>query len=82
MQSPLLIGLRKGESAEQINVSFKLRRQREHTIESSSTLGRIRRSGISMKINGRRASRQRRGTSPDHQERTRLTWTEIRVGED
>lgn len=82
VQSPLLIGLRKGESAELINVSVKLGRQREHIIESLTTWGRIRRSSISMKINGRKASRQRRGASPDHQERTSLTWTEIRVGED
>lgn len=77
-----MVGLRKGESAEQINVSVKLRRQREHTIESSAMWGRIRRSSISMKINGRRASKQRRDKSPDHQERTRLTCIEIRVWED
>lgn len=82
IQSPLLMGLRKGESAEQINVSVQLRRQREHTIESSTTWGRIRTSSISVKINGSRASRQRRGKSPDHQERTSLTWREIRVWED
>lgn len=74
--------MRKGESAEQINVSVKLRRQREHTIESSAMWGRTRRSSISMKINGRGASEQRRGNSPDHQERTKLTCVEISVWED
>lgn len=71
--------MRKGEPAEQINVSVKLRKQREHIIESSAMWGRTRRSSISMKINGRGASQQRRGKSPDHQERTRLTCRKIRV---
>lgn len=76
------MGLRKGESAEQITVLVKLRRQREHTIESSALWGRMRRSSVSVKINGRRARKQRRGKSPDHQARTRLTRVEIRVWED
>ena len=48
-------------------------------MESLATWERTKRPSIPVKMIGRRASRQRRGKTPDHQERTRLTWIEIRV---
>lgn len=65
------ISLRKGASSEQINVSVKLRRQ-EYPIESLTMWGRIGRPSIPVKIIGKRARRQGRGTRPPGKDNTDL----------